>query len=82
MWPAILGFVAYIAADLGISWFTRTEATNVIGGMDFLTFIQGYWFSMLLFCILIVVGVWIAIPKHVRSNNGGVRRLTERKFRS
>ena len=67
--PAIIGTIAsvlgWIGIDLGISWLTSDD-TNVeyVRGLDFLQFIELYWLSLLLYGAVMLVGLWIALPKN------------------
>lgn len=67
--PAIIGTIAsvlgWIGIDLGISWLT-SDSTNVeyVRGLDFPSFIGLYWLSLLLYGAVMLVGLWIALPKN------------------
>ena len=67
--PAIIGTIAsvlgWIGIDLGISWLTSDD-TNVeyVRGLDFPQFIELYWLSLLLYAAVMLVGLWIALPKN------------------
>lgn len=61
VWGAIVSFVAYIAADLGLSWFNR-DSVSYVEGLDLSTFLSGYWLPFLLFILLMIGGIWLSIP--------------------
>lgn len=67
--PAIIGTIAsvlgWIGIDLGISWLT-SDSTNVeyVRGLDFPSFIELYWLSLLLYVAVMLMGLRIALPKN------------------
>lgn len=71
-WPALIASVlGWIGIDLGISWLTGGD-TNVtyVYGLDFQTFLEAYWLSLLVYALAVAACASIAIP----SNNGRGRR--------
>ncbi len=72
MW--FLPLVVEVLADFGITWWFAqdTDTYSFVGGLDFSTFINGYWFPLSLYFLMIFIGVWIAIPsKGKRSGASG-----------
>ena len=65
--PAIIGTIAsvlgWIGIDLGISWLTDDTKVEYVRGLDFPSFIELYWLSLLLYGAVMLVGLWIALPK-------------------
>ena len=66
--PAIIGTIAsvlgWIGIDLGISWITDDTSVEYVRGLDFPSFIELYWLSLLLYGAVILAGLWIALPKN------------------
>ena len=74
--PAIASALAWIGIDLGISYLTSdTTDVSYVTGLDFHSFLESYWLSLLLYVLMMVMAVVVATPKQQYSNNGpGPRR--------
>ncbi|MDO5862110.1 MAG: hypothetical protein Q4Q58_04885 [Thermoplasmata archaeon] len=78
--PAVIGVIGsvigWIGIDLGISWLTGGDSdVSYVYGLDFSTFVQYYWLSMLVYALAMILVISLAVP----SNNGRGRRRTGRK---
>ena len=76
--PAIIGTIAsvlgWIGIDLGISWITDDTKVEYVRGLDFPSFIGLYWLSLLLYGAVMLVGLWIALPKNDAGRGPRYRR--------
>ena len=67
--PAIVSALAWIGIDLGISMaMSDTSEVSYVTGLDFSSFIEAYWLSVILYLLMVAAAIILAVPKH--SNNG------------
>lgn len=75
--PAIIGPIisalAWLGVDIAIDRYLPDDSVTYVIGLDFPNFIATHWPTVLLYFSIVVIGIWLALPKHREHGPGAGR---------
>ena len=65
---SLASILGWIGLDFGISYLTGSgDSYTYVYGLDFASFLEAYWVSLLIYLLAALTVVWFAVPKGGRA---------------